>query len=229
MDQKQALDVLRKAAHAAAARGSLLFHLDLATELARPLIGEGLALATVLDDDGYGVEGVAEGAPTTVRTSVRFADDGRSILLQTSRPASATVEALAAARRTMEAARLTGAAQEAVIIVPPSGAGEIEAYAIRIADKAQDVVLGVHHRAVLTPNGRRVLKQEALSRTPLVLTGSADVPPASAQVTHFGATPSEMHVYLSLKHSLPLEILAMQSQLRWLVDGESAEIDGAFT
>ncbi|MGF7149324.1 hypothetical protein FHS96_002966 [Sphingomonas zeicaulis] len=51
--------------------------------------------------------------------------------------------------------------------------------------------------------------------------GSAGRPPADNAVTHLlGPVPSESHVYVSLKHGVPLSVIATDNEEHWVVDGE---------
>ena len=226
---QQAIVQLRAAAEAAAMRGSLLFHLDLAASLATDaLAAAGVPAdfhAMLVDADGYGVLALEDGAFPRERAMVRFAADGRPVLSERSGAATLAMAALARARRTAAGAGLVPGRSVAIAIPQRSAArpsDPIEAYVLALppADAASDLVLGIHWRLSLSGDGDTILTREPLSRTALVLPGARGVPAYGIEVTHFGAVPSETHTWLSLKHGVAIRVVAMESMQLWDVEGE---------
>lgn len=224
-----ALATLEQAAALHAGRGSLIFHLDLAGALAAAAFAdaeiEGEPVVTV-DADGYGVACVDESLPPRLLATVRFAADGRPVLSCEPGPAQPPLDVIAAARRTLAAAFAEPDTSRAFVIVPPRRGEPIEGYAIRLAAQPGGVVLGVHWHVMLDPFGRQVTAREPLARAALELPAINGCPPPYAEVTHFGAMPGEIHHYLSLKHGIVLDIVALQSSTRWRVEGEHVRLLG---
>ena len=226
MDQAQE-QRLREAASWSVARGSLLFHLDLAAAIARDHVAaNGLApdtdgWAVDVGPNGYEVVFLADD-PDQELLAVTFAADGSPIAEKRSGAPSRRQRALAAAART--AAALPGPERRSVVVVPPAADAAdapVEAYVMRLADRPGDMAVGVHTRVRLSPDGRRVLGSEPLSRSPLMIEGSEGRPPLDVTVTHLlGPVPSEAHVYLSLKHGVPISVITTENEEQWIVDGE---------
>ncbi len=212
---------LRAGAARAVALGSLLFHLDLAAALAEqavaatPLAAELPVLAVDLGPRGYEVDVLsADLARDLARIS--FAADGRA-MLELSHGAPT-----ARARRIGDAVRTLGRLdpQARAVVLPPHEDG-IEAYLFVQPDDVGDIVVGVHHRLRLSADGRTVLAQTPLSRAPLVIPGANGTPAFDIVLTHMlGDTPSEVHVYLSLKHAVALDIITASNEEHWQIDGE---------
>lgn len=224
-----ALAELERAAALRAGRGSLIFHLDLAGTLASAAFaGEGLegAPVVIVDDDGYAAACVDESLPPRVLASVRFAADGRPVLTREPGVAPPPLDVMAAATRTLAAAFAEPGVPRAFVVVPPGPGEPIEGYTIRLAARSGGVVIGVHWRATLDPFGREVTSREPLARATLELPAVNDCPPPFAEVTHFDATPGEMHHYLSLKHGIVLDVMALRSSTRWRVEGEQVRLLG---
>lgn len=234
MREDEALIQLQAAANGAAVRGSLLFHLDLAAALGLEALAEaGVAadLYTVLvDGEGYGVLAIADGAAPREQAIVRFSSEGRPLVAGRDGAPRAADLARARAARTVTDAKLTGAARETIVTIPPSDRARatdpIEVYALALPDVAGDVVLGVHWRAIVSADGGAILSQEPLSRSALVLPSQDGAPPFGVQVTHFGAVPSEIHTWLSLKHGMALSVAALDSDILWMVEGERTTREG---
>ncbi|MDR6787199.1 hypothetical protein J2Y58_000537 [Sphingomonas sp. BE138] len=215
---ERAWATLQAAADLAAARGSLLFHLDLATEVARgALAAHGIAdtrVAATADAFGYQVFTLGDGASAPVLAAARFDAAGRARIDLHPGPPPPRAAAFADARATIAAAT----AARAVVVVPASDPDRpIEGYALAIADVPDQAMLGGHWLLRLTPSGKQIM-----SRTPLSA-GTGGVAVAAlreAALTTPDAVPHELHVYLSLKHDVPFVVAAAASGLRWRVDGE---------
>lgn len=220
--------MLATAARFAAARGAMLFRLDAATELARAAMrgGEvgGGHLVAFVDDGEFGVACVEEGLPARLRTLVRF-DGTRALVSVAGEPAPAVLEAMAAARGTVARAELVPPTlPSTVLVVSPTGpAAELEAYAVRLASGAGDLVLGVHWRARLSGDGRVLRAREPLSRAAITIPASGGRLPERIELAHQGACPTEMHHYLSLKHGVAFDLFALDSEIWWRVEGERSE------
>ncbi|PAX06968.1 hypothetical protein CKY28_12940 [Sphingomonas lenta] len=224
-DGARAWRILEAAAGRAAARGAMLFRLDLATELARAALtpgelGEAAPIA-MLDGEGYAVACVEDAFPLRVRALVRFRD-GRAAVFPDAAEAPPALEALAHGRRTVERAALVGRGLAQTVLMMPL-AGVLEAYAIRRAEREGDLVLGVHWLVRLSGDGRALMGCEPLSRSAATVPAEGGRLPERIAVSHFGATPNEAHHYLSLKHGVALDVLALESETWWRVEGERSE------
>lgn len=220
-----ALDKLDAAAFLASARGSLIFHLDLAAELARAaLANAGISdapLAVLASADGYEVVALAGTATSCIIAAVRFDNAGSAIVTRPNTPASARMEILAHARTTAAAGR-DGARQAIIVVPPPRDAGEtpIESYAITLAITPGAIALGPHSHLRLTPDGRRIIAVQPL------FAETTELPPlppprrSHIALTQPGAVPSELHTYLSLKHAIDLAVTTPDPGLCWHVSGE---------
>lgn len=228
---------LEHLALAAAGRGSLLFHCDLAAGLALghvQRLGQSAPAidAWIVDVGPNGYEAIfLDGGLETY--AVTFAADGQPIGEPRRGSASPRVAAMAAAWRTARASGLIPAntTHEAIVVPPPrdhAPADPVEAYLIRHGEARDDLVLGRHWHLAIDDGGRAVVDATPLSRTVLVIPGANGRPPEDVTVTHLGETPSEMHFYLSLKHDIAIEVVAVASNTRWQVAGETMRIVGAW-
>lgn len=222
MQVEEALRRLCGAAALAVGRGSLIFHLDLATEAGRTaLAARGVptdALATLVDEDGYWVLALGAGATSRVLGQASFDECGDIVVNVAERPVPPAAEALARARRTVDEARLGAASRRVVpVILPPADLHvPLEAYALAVDPSPGAPVIDGHWRLALTPDGRRIT-----GRTPM--SAGTLVGPAFT-FADLGAVPSELHTYLSLKHDAPLLVDTRESGLRWRVDGERVDV-----
>jgi len=212
---------LRTGAAEAVARGSLLFHLDLAAALAEQavattdLVAELPVLAVDIGPRGYEVD-VLSADLTRDLARIGFAADGRAMLEPSHGAPTARARRIGEAIRTL--GRLDPHAR--AVVLPPHEDGS-EAYLFVQPEDVGDIVVGVHHRLRLTPDGRTVLAQTPLSRAPLVIPGANGKPAFDIVLTHLlGDTPSEVHVYLSLKHAVALNVITAANEEYWQIDGE---------
>lgn len=216
---------LHAAADLAAARGSLLFHLDLATEVARAaLAAAGIAtglLATVVDDRGYRVLAFDPGPARRALAAVRFDALGTADVLPAPDRLPPRAVTLAEARATILAH--TGADHAAIVIPADDLHAPLEGYALAVGDAPDRVHLADHWLLTLDPRGGRVT-----ARQPVVLAG--DAPPhdigalRAATLAVPCAVPHELHTYLSLKHGVPIFVQTAESGVRWRVDGERTAV-----
>lgn len=218
---------LHRAADLASGRGSLLFHLDLATVLARAAFAlRGIAfdqLATLVDEQGYRVLALDAAPSRRALAEARFDDRGEvQIVAADSQPPRASV--LADARATLAAARFEGAETHAILVVPADDPrAAIEGYAIAVGEDPAIVKPESHWHVTLDPDGRRIVR-----RAPLLVT-ERDAPAAiqalrDATLTVADAVPGEIHTYLSLKHGVPLTVRTRESGALWRVDGEHTNL-----
>jgi hypothetical protein len=111
------------------------------------------------------------------------------------------------------------------VVLPPSqdaaADAPIEVYLLRNAQVRGDIPIGVHQRVLVSPDSARVLRAEPLSCFDLTLQGSCGEPPQEILVSHLSSeVPTEIHIYLSLKHGRPIEVAAIPSNACWRVDGD---------
>lgn len=233
MRQDEALRQLRLAAESRAVRGSLLFHLDLATEIGRTACRDcGFATqetATIVDAEGYALMAL-DGSPANALVAiVRFAPDGRPIVTPAKGAPPRAVGAMARAGRAL--ALEFPAPDHQIMVIPPSDrAGlddPLEAYAMKRSIHSGDVVIGQHWHARLSSDGACVLDKVPLCQTDMILESRPEMPPMAVDITHFGAVPTEMHHYISLRHGMALTVVTLESQLLWHVDGERVALIGS--
>lgn len=233
MQQDDALRQLQAAAQFNAVRGSLLFHLDLAAELGRMALREqrftGFESVVIVDGDGYGVLALDGWAGSTLIATVRFAADGRPVVAAASGSPGRSVVAMARAADAL--GREFSAPGHAVIVIPPSDKATsdtpLEAYALKRGGGPGDVVVGQHWIAAFSADGSTMIETVPLSRTDMVLESRPDLPPMDLELTHFGATPTEIHSYLSLRHGIALTVVTLGSSLLWRVEGERVVLVGS--
>ena len=213
----EAMGDLRDAAALAIGRGSLMFHLDLATEAAHAaLMAQGVAtdaLAATADASGYRVFAVDLGASPRVLASVGFDADGRAVVDTRAQAVDPLVEAVARGRLAIAGRGV------AAIVIPSRKATTLEGYAVAVDPSPGEPILEGHRRLTLTRDGRRVTGTQPLSAG--TQAGRAD---GAALLATPDATPNELHTYLSLKHDAPLLVDTAASGLRWRVDGERATL-----
>lgn len=222
-------------AFTAAGRGSLLFHLDLAAVLA---LGHVQRLgprapafdAWVVDVGPNGYEAIFLDARAEA-FAVTFAADSQTIGEARHGAATPRVATMAAAFRTARASGLIPAntPHEAIVVPPPrdhAPADATEAYLVRGGEAKGDLVFGRHWHLLVDNGGRAVAAATPLSRSVLTIPGANGRAPEDIVVTHLGETPSEIHTYLSLKHGVPIEVVATGTNTRWQVAGETTTFLG---
>lgn len=223
MEYAEALEQLRAAGELAARRGSLMFHLDLATELARvALEAEGVptdALAPLAGADGYRVVALDLGAPTRALATVSFNPRGAAVVRRGTKEPLAFAEAVARARQMVARAF----PELAPILIPSATAAVLDGYAIATRN-ADTIMLAGHWFATVADEGRRLSYCEPIVADRFAAPMGSIVVGTRGAIEVAGAAPNELHVYLSLKHGVPLHIRTPDSGLDWRVDGESVTI-----
>lgn len=230
-DNPDPLDALRHAAAWSVTRGSLMFHLDLAATLAREhLYGDPI----VENADGWAVDVTARGyevvfvrdAPDQELAVVTFTADGSPIVEAGTGAPSLRVRAMSAAARTIALSQ--GMTPTTIIAIPPTTGSmghDLEGYLLRRADAPSDVAIGPHSRFRLSPDGRKILSTEPLARSELILPSRKEGDLEGVTVTHLlGDVPSEVHVYLSLRHGMAIDVITTSNEEHWQVDGESISL-----
>jgi hypothetical protein len=225
------LDALRHSAAWAVTRGSLMFHLDLAALLARehlngnPLIEHADGWAVDVTARGYEVVFMTD-MPDRELAIVTFAADGSPLVEVSEGAPSPRVRALARAARTMTS--LAGRAPHTVIAIPPTAGSvgsELDGYVLRRADVGDDIAIGPHKRFRLSADGRDIVSTELLARSELILPSRNEGDLQGITVTHLlGDVPSEVHVYLGLRHGVPIDVITTSNDEHWRVDGESISL-----
>lgn len=224
MHMDEAWRRLGKAAEVAARRGSLIFHLDLATEAARAAFaGQRIAddvLATVVDDAGYRVFAFDAAPLPRVLAEARFDGAGRALVDVAPEAVPPRAEVLARARRTVltTAAVRSGAAYAAIVVPATDTQAPLEAYAIAVGVSAETLILNGHSYFRLTSDGRGVIETRSFVQSPAP--GADERMTAEVRLQTELAVPSELHTYLSLKHGVPILLYAKALATHWRVDGE---------
>lgn len=228
MQVGEAVAKLREAADLAAARGSLLFHLDLATETARmAYAARGMVpsgLATLVDEQGYRV--FAFDAPPSSRllAEARFDSTGDVVLLPATRSVPADALRLAEARETIAAIRFGDGLTHTPLVIPSTDPTRaLEGYALAVGEDAETALVAGHWRVDLDHTGRRALNRTALSASSGPVARDIRTLKA-APLIDAGAVPNAIHTYLSMKHGVTLGVETRESGLLWHVDGERTKI-----
>ena len=227
---------LRELAAWSVARGSLLFHLDLATALAResvaaamPASVEPAVCVADVGPQGYTVAVLSRDLRRQVG-QVTFANDGRPMFARLDADVAVETRAMATAAAAVRAAGIGDPAATVEAIALPRAAGtpasaSRDVYLIARGDSPDDVVIGVHHRVEVSADGRTIAAVSPLSRAPLAIKGTTNHPPADVTVTHMlGDAPGEMHVYLSLRHGIPIDVITVGNEEHWQVNGEAISL-----
>jgi hypothetical protein len=215
-----------------ASRGRELLYLDLAAALASDHVRasfQGLARSRMtswivdIGPNGHEVLFFTTDDPPRALLRVTFTADGRPMSERLDGVATARQRVIATAKRTVLAA--AGASHtgfyNSIVIPPPQDPpadAPIEAYLLRTASAPGDVVIGTHWHLLVSSDGSRLLEARRLSHTDLTLPGSHGVPPQDIEITHMlGDTPTEIHVYLSLKYDRPIDVITAPSNTVWRV------------
>lgn len=227
MQVEDAVTKLRQAADLAAARGSLLFHLDLATAVAEAALASQnttyLGLAALVDDQGYRVialDGLSSVEPVA---EVRYDERGKPQV----HPGSETpprAAAFASARELIRTTRIDDETEYVAVVIPADDPRKpLQGYAIAIAASSDYASLGPHWLVALDKAGRKIT-----ARTTLPVGGSSAILAvhllADQTLVTDEAVPNEIHTYLSLKHSARLRVNTTGSGLSWRIDGERTDL-----
>lgn len=223
---------LRSEAEQASILGRRLFDADLAAALAvrqTPSIGAA-GLVVTQGHDGHEVLFVDDGDPPRALWSATFAADGSVIGSAVARD-QGRLSPAAAARARARALLLDSVDTARTTLILPAVQADtapdaIDAFLIAEGEPGE-VVLGVHRRATVSADGGRLLSLIPLSRSPLAMPGDHGIAARDIVATDLdGTTPGAVHVYLSLRHGVPLELLTIRSGLHWRVDGERLTVIG---
>lgn len=229
--EAEELASLREAAGEAVALGSLIFHLELAQMLAREHAG---AVIPELPVDDWAVGVGARGYEVIFLDSaldreiygVTFAADGTPIGELLDRGATLKARALASATRQLSA--LPQPTQRTIVVLPPAAAvpdAPLIGYVIRRAERVGDVAAGVHWRVELDCDGRRIRKRVPSSNGDLTIPGHAGKPAVDITLlAPEGLVPNPLHVYLSLRHAIPLSVITVTNEEQWYIDGEQISL-----
>jgi len=137
------------------------------------------------------------------------------------RPATPTMQELMRARQTaLEALPQIVQPINPVIVPGPLGK-EVLVYLLAGTNRPGIAVFGRHHLARVSPDGRKLLKLEPLSKSilELPLTAPDGGKLEALMVSHIvSEAPIETHVFASLLHKLPVYVAT--SRGLWRVDGD---------
>lgn len=239
---------LRAAIDRAQSLGVMLYHCDLASA-----IGTDVMLAKVRAPRERGIagcltlrEGDERGAANAWLVQFFSAEDPPNLLCRVRVPApgaaprfeaidrpvpvSDDLRWLIRARRTALEAIGPVAQPQNPVILPGQAIGKdgIVVYLLAGTTRHNVVVLGKHHRVLVSPDGEVVVSVEPLSSS--VLEVSLDPPPEAVPgggrgvfVTHLVTEhPLETHVFASLLHGMP--VVVGTSRGSWVVDGDEISL-----
>ncbi len=200
------------------------------------------ALATTVGDlratniRGWITARSTDGKGEWVTVFYRFSDDGPELVWRVSmvpspgvkptveaieppRTAAQSMQTVIRARQTALAAISGKGAINPVVLPPPDGPG-ILVYLLAAETKADEVVLGIHHRVLVSDDGERVVELTPLSRSAIAIPLREKGKEAEAiVVTHLLTDyPMEHHVFASLLHG-GLPIFVATKTALWEVRG----------
>ena len=208
-------------------RGALLYHLDRAAwvstdEMLKAVPDpRSLGLAGwIVDREGDHLEAVYyrldAGRPAVVFTADVKDDVVTSTHLFVDGPAPALTplqERMVRARTAIsgqDVNRCTQGAMNTVVIPPERADGPVDVYLLTSQATSSEIPMGGHYRFTVAPDGsvtaRRSFTKSCLN---LALTKDASgAPPAALIVTHLlDATPTEIHVFMSLQIAPPIYVV----------------------
>ncbi len=225
---EKAVAKLREAAGLASARGSLLFHLDLATEVARTAYAaRGLTpsgLATLVDEQGYRVFAFDVPPSSKLLAEARFDTSGNVVVLPAMQAAPPDALRLVEARETIDAIRFDDGLTHTPLVIPSTDPTRpLEGYALAVGDDAETALVAGHWHVSLDHTGRRVIDRKTLSASSGPVARDIRTLHGEALIDA-GAVPNAIHTYLSLKHGVTLGVETQESGLLWQVDGERTKI-----
>jgi hypothetical protein len=120
---------------------------------------------------------------------------------------------------------------DSVVVPPSAGEDGIVVYLLASTRSPDIAVLGRHHRVLVSPDGKRVIRDEPLSKSILELRlAGGDMPPgahsAALAVSHLLTdAPLETHVFASLRYDV---LILVSTRLgSWRVDHDKIEFLGA--
>ena len=111
---------------------------------------------------------------------------------------------------------------ESVAVADPAGDGLL-LYALALGDERTEVLLGGHYRFSLSADGTTLRQADALStscvKAPRAKLAASDGVKGIAVRAHLSDTPLETHVYLSLRHRVPLYVVTRDLKMWEVRDG----------
>lgn len=112
------------------------------------------------------------------------------------------------------------------VVIPRAGEPGWLVYALAATSDPNLILVGGHHRATVSADGRTVLDRRDFSRSCLALPKSPkDIPPgaelAAYTVSHLlDNTPTEIHVFLNLLHGKPFYVATPDRRLWYIENGK---------
>ena len=101
------------------------------------------------------------------------------------------------------------------VILPNTDGGGFLVYVLATTTVPNVMVLGGHYRFTVTPDGRKIVQADELSRTCLTL----DLKPSDKHVVvthHVSNAPIETHVFLGLLHKMDIGVVIAASETLWI-------------
>jgi hypothetical protein len=115
---------------------------------------------------------------------------------------------------------------DSAILHDPSGDGLL-IYALALPDNAGEMNIGGHHRFSMSADGKVMRQADALStscvKTKLTTLRESDGTRGIAVRANLSDTPLEIHVYLSLRHKIPLYVVTRDLKM-WKVEAGHMKI-----
>jgi hypothetical protein len=166
-----------------------------------------------------------------VRVLVRAAGRPTFEALSPRAPASPEISQFMRARRTAIAALGAPIQPQNPVVLPGSVVGHdgVLVYLLAGSPHNNVAVFGKHHRALISPDGRSVMKLEPLSKTVIEISLEQGIPAGSTSaglfITHLVTDyPLETHVFTSLLHRTPVFVGTARGV--WRVDGDTISFPG---
>jgi hypothetical protein len=171
-------------------------------------------------------------APPRIAATVTLAPGARPVFERHQPPREPTdaVARLFRARTTaLASVRRNGQLINPVVLAGEPGVDGFVVYLLAGTTKPDEIVLGLHHRAVVSADGTSLVSLTPLSRTVIVI-GTRGLPPGAvpvaAVVSHIVTDwPIETHVFASLLHK-NREIFVLTKLGKWRVVGDHITYEG---
>jgi hypothetical protein len=144
-------------------------------------------------------------------------------------PSDAAARRFRARTTALASVRRTGQQINPVVLAGEPDVDGFVVYLLAGTTKPDELVLGLHHRAVVTPDGASLVSMTPLSRSAIVVSNRGLPPgavPVAAVVSHVVTDwPLETHVFASLQHD-NREIDVVTKRGRWRVVGDRVTFEG---
>jgi hypothetical protein len=144
-------------------------------------------------------------------------------------PTDAVARRFRARTTALASVRRTGQVINPVVLAGEPDVDGFVVYLLAGTTKPDELVLGLHHRAVVTPDGASLVSMTPLSKEAIVLSNRglpAGAVPVAAVVSQVVTDwPLETHVFASLQHK-NYEIVVVTKLGRWRVVGDRVTCDG---